>query len=237
MWHCPSALRSCFIVKLHVHNVSVLCSKLVCPHPSSLLSHVYHLSLPPLLSPPSSPLPSLPSCPLPLLPSPPSPPVPSLFSCPLPPLLSPPSPPVPSLPSCPLPLLLSPPSPPLPPLLSPPSPPLLRLFHVEEGYSSKLKRDDLKHTIGLDVHSEEVAKAVPTLSNSVYGHPVLRHLETPDRKYVRVATVNKEFYRSCGANVTFQWIWNIYMYVLHFIYTLSSTNCIICTFCYTVQTA
>ena len=92
----------------------------------------------------------------------------------------------------------------LPPLSSPPSPPLLRLFHVEEGYSSKLKRDDLKHTIGLDVHSEEVAKAVPTLSNSVYGQPVLCHLETPDRKYVRVATVNKEFYRSCGANVTFQ---------------------------------
>ena len=124
---------------------------------------------------------------------------PSFHMCTISPSL--PSPPVPSL------LLLS------PPLPSPPSPPSplfpslsspLRLFHVEEGYSSKLKRDDLKHTIGLDVHSEEVAKAVPTLSNSVYGHPVLRHLETPDRKYVRVATVNKEFYRSCGANVTFQ---------------------------------
>ena len=158
-------------MKLHVHNVSVLCSKLVCPHPSSLLSHVYHLSLP-----------SFSSCPL-LSPPLPSPPVPS-----------PPLPSVPSLPSCPL-----PPSPLFPSLSSP-----LRLFHVEEGYSSKLKRDDLKHTIGLDVHSEEVAKAVPTLSNSVYGHPVLCHLETPDRKYVRVATVNKEFYRSCGANVTFQ---------------------------------
>jgi len=55
-----------------------------------------------------------------------------------------------------------------------------RTFHVEEGYSSKLKRDDLQHTQGLDVHAEEVNKSVPILPSSVYGHRV--PLETPDRK-------------------------------------------------------
>ena len=117
----------------------------------------------------------------------------------------------------------------------------VRLFHVQEGYCSKLKRDDLKHTIGLDVHSEEVAKAVPVLSNSVYGHPVLDPLETPDRKYVRVATVNKEFYCSCGANVTSQWTWSTLIhartcvshhlwYKLHvYIRIVSDTDCILCT--------
>ena len=78
----------------------------------------------------------------------------------------------------------------------------VRMFHVQEGYSSKLKRDDLEHTIGLDVHSEEVKKPVPILSSSVYGHPGLNQLESPERKYVRVATVKKEFYRSCGADAT-----------------------------------
>ena len=74
---------------------------------------------------------------------------------------------------------------------------------MKEGYSCKLKRDDLEHTIGLNVHSEEVSKPVPILSSSVYGHPVLKPLETPDRKYVRVATVKKEFYRPSGADATF----------------------------------
>ena len=110
---------------------------------------------------------------------------------------------------------------------------------MEEGYSSKLKRDDLKHTIGLDVHSEEVAKAVPTLSNSVYGHPVLHHLETPDRKYVRVATVNKlrvlsllrgqcyfpvnlEHIHVCITFYIYSELYKLYnMYIL-----LYSTNCI-----------
>ena len=106
----------------------------------------------------------------------------------------------------------------------------VRLFHVQEGYCSKLKRDDLKHTIGLDVHSEEVAKTVPILSNSVYGHPVLYQLETPDRKYVRVATVNKEFYRSCGANMTPQWTWSTFMHVVRITFGMHTfitcdTNC------------
>lgn len=72
-------------------------------------------------------------------------------------------------------------------------------FHVEEGYSSKLKRDDLQHTQGLDVHAEEVDKSVPVLSSSVYGHR--QPLETPDRHHVRVGLVKREFYRSCGTNL------------------------------------
>ncbi len=74
-----------------------------------------------------------------------------------------------------------------------------RTFHVEEGYCSKLKRDDLQHTQGLNVHAEEVNKSVPILMSSVYGHR--SPLEVPDRKHVRVSLVKKEFYRSCGANV------------------------------------
>lgn len=74
-----------------------------------------------------------------------------------------------------------------------------RTFHVEEGYCSKLKRDDLQHTQGLNVHAEEEGKGVPVLMSSVYGHRPA--LETPDRKHVRVALVKKEFYQSCGANV------------------------------------
>ncbi len=74
-----------------------------------------------------------------------------------------------------------------------------RTFHVEEGFCSKLKRDDLQHTQGLNVHAEEVGKSVPLLMSSVYGHRPA--LETPDRKHVRVALVKKEFYQSCGANV------------------------------------
>ena len=74
-----------------------------------------------------------------------------------------------------------------------------RTFHVKEGYCSKLKRDDLEHTQGLSVHSEEVGKSVPVLMSSVYGHRP--PLETPDREHVRVGLVKREFYRFCGTNM------------------------------------
>ena len=74
-----------------------------------------------------------------------------------------------------------------------------RMFHVKEGYSSKLKRDDLQHTQGLNVHVEEEGKSVPVLSSSDYGHRP--PLETPDRQHVRVGLVKRDFYRSCGTNM------------------------------------
>ena len=75
-----------------------------------------------------------------------------------------------------------------------------RTFHVKEGYSSKLKRDDREHTQGLNVHAEENQKQVPVLTSSVYGHR--DPLEHPDRKHVRVGLVKRDFYRSCGTNMT-----------------------------------
>ena len=74
-----------------------------------------------------------------------------------------------------------------------------RGFHIEEGYSSKLKRDDLQHTQGLNVLAEEEGKAVPVLANSVYGHR--QPLETPDREHARVGLVRREFYRATGTNI------------------------------------
>lgn len=72
-------------------------------------------------------------------------------------------------------------------------------FQVKEGYNSKLKRDDQQHTQGLNVHGEEVEKDVPILMSSEYGHRP--SLECPDRSHVRIGSVRREFYRSCGTNL------------------------------------
>ncbi|XP_062501775.1 cilia- and flagella-associated protein 90-like [Corticium candelabrum] len=74
-----------------------------------------------------------------------------------------------------------------------------RMFHVKEGYCSKLHRDDREHTQHLDVHSEEKVKAVPVLSSSHYGHR--QSLENPSRAHVRVALVKRDFYRFGGTNI------------------------------------
>eukprot|EP00118_Oscarella_pearsei_P026544 m.310073 g.310073 ORF g.310073 m.310073 type:complete len:171 (+) comp49410_c0_seq1:60-572(+) len=74
-----------------------------------------------------------------------------------------------------------------------------RMFHVKEGYNSKLHRDDREHTQNLDVHSEETVKTVPTLSSSVYGHRSA--LEKQSRQHGRVALVQREFYRAGNTNI------------------------------------
>lgn len=71
-------------------------------------------------------------------------------------------------------------------------------FHVKEGYNMKLRRDDLQHTQGLNVHAEEKKKDIPVLMSSEYGHR--SSLECPDRSHVRIGLVQREFYRSCGTN-------------------------------------
>ncbi|XP_038045043.1 uncharacterized protein C5orf49-like [Patiria miniata] len=74
-----------------------------------------------------------------------------------------------------------------------------RLFHVKEGYESKLHRDDREHTIGLNVHEEESQKAIPVLTSSAYGHRSA--LEGPCREHVRIERVMKGFYRTRGTNL------------------------------------
>jgi len=79
-----------------------------------------------------------------------------------------------------------------------------RLFHQDYGYNNKLHRDDREHakSRGLVVNVEEKTKRVPTLSSSVYGHRVdPPELDPPDRKHVRIALVQSEFYRRTGINV------------------------------------
>ncbi|XP_028514116.1 uncharacterized protein C5orf49 homolog isoform X2 [Exaiptasia diaphana] len=75
-----------------------------------------------------------------------------------------------------------------------------RTFHIEEGYYSKLKRDDRQTRLALNVYDEEKNKTVPTLSSSQYGRRP--PLEAPSRRYVRVSTVKRDFYRESGANIT-----------------------------------
>ncbi|XP_057292197.1 cilia- and flagella-associated protein 90-like [Hydractinia symbiolongicarpus] len=74
-----------------------------------------------------------------------------------------------------------------------------RQFHAEEGYHSKLTRDDRKHMLGLNVNFEERPKKVPILSSSAYGHR--KPLEHAQRKFCRVALVRRDFYRDCGTNI------------------------------------
>ena len=43
-----------------------------------------------------------------------------------------------------------------------------RMFHVKEGYNSKLHRDDREHTQNLDVHSEVQYTSVDILQNHIF---------------------------------------------------------------------
>ena len=58
---------------------------------------------------------------------------------------------------------------------------------------------DLSLLQGLGVLSEEESRQFPILSSSDYGRR--QSLDVLDKKYVRVGTVKKEFYRSRGINV------------------------------------
>ncbi|KAH9504966.1 hypothetical protein Btru_061177 [Bulinus truncatus] len=75
-----------------------------------------------------------------------------------------------------------------------------RLFAISDGYCNKIHRDDREHAKlrGLHAHDEEVEKAVPTLSSSIYGQKLNLHIDHPDRKHVRIGHVKSEFYRRNG---------------------------------------
>ncbi|XP_033103180.1 uncharacterized protein C5orf49 homolog [Anneissia japonica] len=74
-----------------------------------------------------------------------------------------------------------------------------RLFHAEEGFHSKIHRDDRQHTMNLNVYSEESSKQIPVLSSSAYGHG--KPLEVPSRQHARIERVVKGFYRTRGTNL------------------------------------
>ena len=84
------------------------------------------------------------------------------------------------------------------------------------GFNNKSHRCDRKHAKlnGLDVWSEEIHKNKPTKSSHEYGKRLVKpldgknpgyaylsnYLDTPDRKYARIAKVQSEFYNRNGIN-------------------------------------
>ena len=74
-------------------------------------------------------------------------------------------------------------------------------FHFSEGYNNKLRREDMHHTQGLDIHGEEEGKTVPLLSSSVYGQRRHRPLEQLYRDHARVELVKRDFYRPHGTDI------------------------------------
>ena len=76
-----------------------------------------------------------------------------------------------------------------------------RMFHQEEGYNSKLHRDDRQHTVGLDIQAEEHQRSVPVLSSTEYGRHVERPLEERVTCYKRIERVHKGFYKPRGTGI------------------------------------
>lgn len=78
-----------------------------------------------------------------------------------------------------------------------------RTFLKDFGFNDKLARCDREHhkAMGLCVNCEELPKAVPCLSSSIYGHRINKPLEQQDRSHVRIAYVANEFYRRNGTNM------------------------------------
>eukprot|EP00794_Sanderia_malayensis_P019140 gene19140-21057_t len=75
-----------------------------------------------------------------------------------------------------------------------------RRFHIKHGYSQKLRRDDLMHTLGLNVQAEEEDKKVPILSSSVYGRRP--PIDPPFVQHNRAEVIRQEFYRNGGTNIS-----------------------------------
>lgn len=46
-----------------------------------------------------------------------------------------------------------------------------------------------------------MTKDVPTLASTIYGQKIHMHVDHPDRKHVRVAKVQTEFYRRNNINI------------------------------------
>ncbi|KAF7260864.1 hypothetical protein EG68_01666 [Paragonimus skrjabini miyazakii] len=71
------------------------------------------------------------------------------------------------------------------------------MFAKEDELNLKLHRSDRRHDklIGLHTNDEEVTKAVPSLSSSLYGHRLANQYDPRDRSHARIMLVESEFYR------------------------------------------
>ncbi|XP_077869950.1 uncharacterized protein LOC144362680 [Saccoglossus kowalevskii] len=79
-----------------------------------------------------------------------------------------------------------------------------QLFHTTEGYENKRRRDDRTSAHRADVGEEERQRAVPMLTNSIYGKHKPLVKDTPEKKNQRETVIgDKDFYRPNGSNIPF----------------------------------
>ncbi|XP_035537373.1 uncharacterized protein C5orf49 homolog [Morone saxatilis] len=73
-----------------------------------------------------------------------------------------------------------------------------QVFHQDEGYDMRLRRDDRKHDKGrgLDINEEEKTRVVPVRSSSEYGRRPVPILYQPGRQYSRVASLKAEYMKN-----------------------------------------
>ncbi|XP_059205660.1 cilia- and flagella-associated protein 90 [Centropristis striata] len=80
-----------------------------------------------------------------------------------------------------------------------------QVFHQEQGYDMKLRRDDRKHYKGrgLNINDEEKSRSVPVRSSAEYGRRPVPALYQTGREHARVACIKAEFFMENGI------IWNL----------------------------
>ena len=72
-----------------------------------------------------------------------------------------------------------------------------RMFHVKEGYNSKLHRDDREHTQNLDVHSEVQYTSVDILQNHIFFESLFRRSKNLFRLFHRPSTDTEVPWKMC----------------------------------------
>lgn len=100
------------------------------------------------------------------------------------------------------------------------------------GFNNLVHRCDRKHAklLGLNTWDEEIRKRQPSRSSHEYGKKLVRvgeagrqfsyvpnYLDSPDRKYARIAKVKSEFYNRNGIN-DLNPSWGLYLLFFYFFY-------------------
>lgn len=89
-----------------------------------------------------------------------------------------------------------------------------KMFSIDCSFDHKVHRSDRKHAklLGLDAWKEEIVKRKPSKSSHEYGKRLIElerdhfaaykgnYLDPPERKYVRIAKVQSDFYNRNGIN-------------------------------------